>query len=723
MGGTYAVGMRAQVWTFLRDEREARLASKKDLSVLLKGLISEAHNRGLYSYYTDLATGKPQPGYADHSASQFGVLGMWACEQVGQEVPTLYWQQVDAKWKADQQPDGGWYYDPARFHTVTPTMTNAGVATLFITQDYLQHYTDWGVCKGGVRNQHIEKGLTWVDAHIKDVLAGNGMSTRMQNYFYALYGVERIGVASGRKYFGTVDWYTTGADLLARMQNADGSWGTENSLSNPKGISDTVFAMLFLVRGRAPVMMNKLEYTNEPPAEPSPKVKPQEDPWNERPRDVANFTHWSGKQLEQYLNWQVVNLRVAADELHDAPVLYIAGSEALNFRPESLQKLRDFVEQGGLILGNADGGSAEFATSFIKLAHDVWPKYAFRELPANHPIYTEEQYRAAKWKTRPRVLGISNGVRELMILIPDADLGRAWQTRSDKTKQESYELAQNIFLYAVDKKNLRWRGETYIIPVDNKAVTEHSLKVARLLIGDNADPEPGGWRRLHNLLHNSYKTEVLVQPVKLGEGKLSGSRLAHLTGTTRFTLNAAQVNELKDFFAAGGTLFIDAAGGSSEFANSAEAALSVLSRGQQSKPSSAASGAELGVILPPEDALYDRPRIDSFGYRSFVRGRLSGQLNAPRVRAIRVDGRNAIYYSREDISGGLVGEPVDGIVGYDPETATAILRNLILHLAGGPSVATTETERPLQKLQPPGANMPPQKPKKKPAGKPTPKSK
>ncbi len=98
-------------------------------------------------------------------------------------------------------------------------------------------------------------------------------------------------------------------------------------------------------------------------------------------------------------------------------------------------------------------------------------------------------------------------------------------------------------------------------------------------------------------------------------------------------------------------------------------------------------------------------------------------MNAPRVRAIRVDGRNAIYYSREDISGGLVGEPVDGIVGYDPETATAILRNLILHLAGGPSVATTETERPLQKLQPPGANMPPQKPKKKPAGKPTPKSK
>jgi hypothetical protein len=34
--------------------------------------------------------------------------------------------------------------------------------------------------------------------------------------------------------------------------------------------------------------------------------------------------------------------------------------------------------------------------------------------------------------------------------------------------------------------------------------------------------------------------------------------------------------------------------------------------------------------------------------------------------------------SREDISGGLVGQQTDGIMGYDPETATAIMRNVLI---------------------------------------------
>ena len=48
-----------------------------------------------------------------------------------------------------------------------------------------------------------------------------------------------------------------------------------------------------------------------------------------------------------------------------------------------------------------------------------------------------------------------------------------------------------------------------------------------------------------------------------------------------------------------------------------------------------------------------------------------------------MNGRNAIYYSREDLSGGLVGEPVDGIVGYDPDSSTAIMSGIIATAATG----------------------------------------
>ena len=46
-------------------------------------------------------------------------------------------------------------------------------------------------------------------------------------------------------------------------------------------------------------------------------------------------------------------------------------------------------------------------------------------------------------------------MRELMILVPEADLGRAFQTRSEKTKEELYQLAQDIFLYSISRSELR----------------------------------------------------------------------------------------------------------------------------------------------------------------------------------------------------------------------------------------------------------------------------
>ena len=53
-----------------------------------------------------------------------------------------------------------------------------------------------------------------------------------------------------------------------------------------------------------------------------------------------------------------------------------------------------------------------------------------------------------------------------------------------------------------------------------------------------------------------------------------------------------------------------------------------------------------------------------------------------RVRAIDVKGRPAVFYSREDLSGGLVGQPTDGILGYSPDTAAAIMRNIVLTANG-----------------------------------------
>src|SRR5581483_2280514 len=156
--------------------------------------------------------------------------------------------------------------------------------------------------------------------------------------------------------------------------------------------------------------------------------------------------------------------------------------------------------------------------------------------------------------------------------------------------------------------------------------------------------------------------------VKLGEGKLAagkdgkdGFAVAHLTGTTKFTLNEAQRAELKDFVHKGGTLIVDAAGGTADFANSAEKELETTFGG---------SLQSTGAVLPAESPVYQIPgaKIESVRYRPFVRGRLPGKLNVPRLRAIEVDKRPAVIYSAEDLTEGLVGQPVDGIFGYTPDS-------------------------------------------------------
>ena len=680
--GNYALGLRAQIWTFLPPTPETKQLAIKDRDYLYKGMhrnpLPKAGDKdriGFYPYWFNDDKLKMQPGDRgwDLSVSQYGVLGMWACEQIeGVEVPIDYWAETDKAWKAamftEGDAKGAWAYkrfggnDPTQPHEQPKaTMTAAGVATLFITQDYLLQYSNFGFCKGGANNTHIEAGLAWMDKNVNQLLGGG--------QFYGMYGVERIGVASGKKYFGTVDWYNVGADYLVKTQAADGSWGGS--------IPNTCFAMLFLARGRSPVIMNKLEYSLNDPANAKINL-----PWAQRPRDVANFSRFAGKMSEQYFNWQVVNLRVSPDDLHDAPILYVSGSKKLDFTDPEIAKLREYSSAGGLILFNADCADEEFVKSIVGpagIGKKLFPKYEFRELPAAHPIYVDQVYQARNWKTKPKVLGVSNGVRELAILIPDADIGRAWQSRAEKTKEEAYQLGMNIFYYAAEKGNVRYRGATHVVKADPKIKPTVNVKIARLMVGDNPDPEPWGWQRLSAILHNQAAVGLKLEAIKPGEKKLAfgptGFQMAHLTGTGNFTMSAPQRDEIKAFVNAGGTLVVDAAGGDGAFADAAEKELAAIFGGDASA---------IGPIIAPDERVYEwvAPfKIAKFDYRKYTRGKLSGKLTSPRVRGIERAGKQRVFYSREDLSAGMLGQPCDGILGYEPDTATAIMRNIVLYVA------------------------------------------
>ncbi len=321
MRGLYCVGLRSQVWNLIPESKERNAARDRDKTFLLNAMIEQGRNAGFYGYsyggpvvngtVVSLPTGinaippggpKMADAWYDRSNSQYGVLGVWALEQAGAEIPQKYWETVDKGWKSQQSNDGGWSYcvsvqsnpvPDASWSKVSVTMTSAGVATLFITQDYLLKGKAWEPCHGGVVNDNIENGLRYMDKHINEAISGGNTFA-----YYAMYGVERIGVASGRKYFGSVDWYKQGAQYLVSNQKPDGSW-TGNlatmgvtPTTTIGSVPETAFGLLFLVRGRAPVMMNKLAY--DIAGREGNNANKIESPWNERPvtRPISH-TGWA----------------------------------------------------------------------------------------------------------------------------------------------------------------------------------------------------------------------------------------------------------------------------------------------------------------------------------------------------------------------------------------------------------------------------------------------
>ncbi|HET6247729.1 MAG TPA: DUF4159 domain-containing protein [Tepidisphaeraceae bacterium] len=449
------------------------------------------------------------------------------------------------------------------------------------------------------------------------------------------------------------------AHWVITHQNEDGSWAG--------GISETAWGLRCLAEFRSGPAFAKLQY--------APGI--HNSAWNERPSDVRNFTAYLGYYCycATPQRWELFNLSQPLGDLLDMPVLFVSGNNELDFDEAQIKKLRAFVEHSGLILGNADCGNAAFAASFRTLGRTLFPHYAFRELPQSHVIFSDEMFHARKWRKHPVVEGMSNGIRELLILIPQADFSLAWQHVARKTQVESFQLAANIHLYATDKEaNLSYAGA--IAPASKSNRPRRSIRVARLQVGDNWNPEPRAWPRMAEFMELNCNVKLVSEAVKPDPAHMIGFNVAHLTGTTAFSLTPTERDELKSFVNNGGVLLIDAAGGSTEFADAAQKELKLVF-GDPAKELDSAIGLD---ALKSKQAGY--VPIERIEYRNYARNLINGSVHVSHLRAMHWNGRVAVVFSREDLTAGMAAIHSDGINGYKASTASAIVRNLLLYAMG-----------------------------------------
>ena len=685
---TYARGLRSTCLAlFSRNEDYKTLAADADWLIgttdggayTYDGTYRTVGQRGLFA---------SRDGSWDNSNSQYGLLGVWSAIE-GEprvEVPRAYWQAVERHWTQCQLDDGQWGYQGGT--TGRLTMTCAGIASLFVAHEYLDPPMTSGTVGRDPFPPALAKALDWFE---KD---NNSTNVKGGNWWgYGLYGIERVGLASGFKHFGRHDWYRELASEIVRLQKRNGSWGD--------GAIDTAYAVLFLSRGRHPVMMSKLRFDGY---------------WSNRPRDLANLSRFAGRQAEQPLNWQVVNAQNPWTDWLDSPILYIASHEAPNLTDEQIDKLRKFALSGGLIYTHADVGAEPFNQWARNLASRLFPQYPLQPLPQDHPFWSV----LYKLADRPEVLGVSNGSRLLMVHSP-TDLSLKWQQRIDRPFENRslmpaqagpasvinadltvrnkilapFQFGMNLFLYAAGKRDFRnrlntnWVAESTRRPVDQ-------VRIARLQYAGNWDPEPLSWVRYSAWLQRRTGTRLTIDPVGLADLQEDSSLkwpVAHLTGTTGVEFKPEEIEGLRRYVTGGGVVLVDAAGGMNGFDGAV-----------REKLLPGAFPDRIPRLLDPQShPLFkaDAPGKDNCTkllVRSYTLERVGNtvgtiqMLTPVELPSAKSGDRpstgptGAVIVASLDLTSGLLGVKTWGILGFDPDFATSFTKNLIFWtLDGQPS--------------------------------------
>jgi len=249
---------------------------RKEMQMVVDFIVDNQATDGYWNYLG----GDP---HGDTSVTQYAVLGLWAAERAGIEVPRQTFEKAAAWLIANQGRTGGFHYRPQRERRgETLSMTVAGTSTLLVALRYLYPNHSLKMKKqpskkktGGIvevvdldtvvtkdkQGRKIVKTTYKSSIPLSRILgaARLGLGWIAARYapqneewpLYTLYGVERLAALANTPTFGTHNWYAEGAAYLLKNQANDGSWRGKRA-----GMVSTSFAVLFLTRATAKILGN-----------------------------------------------------------------------------------------------------------------------------------------------------------------------------------------------------------------------------------------------------------------------------------------------------------------------------------------------------------------------------------------------------------------------------------------------------------------------------------
>ncbi len=201
-------------------------------------------------------------------------------------------------WRNTQNEDGSWGYVPG--DVGTGSMTCAGIGGLAVSSAALES-GDAAVENGRVTccrphdvDDKLDRAIDWLATRFSVTHNPRPAGGGQPCLYYYLYGVERAGRLTARRFIGDHDWYREGAEFLVREQDSLSHYWKGNWYAEREPRISTAMALLFLSKGRRPIVMAKVKYG-------------EGDTWNQHRRDAAHLTEYTEDAWDLGLTWQVMD--------------------------------------------------------------------------------------------------------------------------------------------------------------------------------------------------------------------------------------------------------------------------------------------------------------------------------------------------------------------------------------------------------------------------------
>lgn len=690
---TYEISLMIQALAAAKD-------GKRDL-VLVANLVRELEetqlrqgpNAGSWTYSRNI----PGFGGGDRSNGQFAVLGLREAQEMGVPVNRETWERARNHWLMSQNGDGGWgYTGPSTPNASTGSMTVAGIATLVITQAMLRaeekELDSSGLpicCEEPKIDKPLELAYTWMGNNFW-VTQNPRDSTRWLLYY--LYGLERAGRFSGRRFFVNSkgqkhDWYREGADYLVSQQNqVTGAWhglGGEND-----GVVGTSFVLMFLSKGLAPVLINKIQYG---PRDARRLIVSND--WNRHSDDIRNLTQLISNRPKwpKLLTWQTVDISQAAvADLMQAPIVFISGSDAPQFAPEDVALFKEYILQGGFLFVVRNCKSDAFDEGFRDLVRQMYPpnEAQLKKLTGEHPVFRSE-FNLLDDKGEPTVelWGVDVGCRTSIIYAPD-DLSCLWDKwTSFKVPKRpaalidmidrSTRVGINVVAYVTGREiaDKLTKAEQALVNAAPDRVERDLLQVEKIRYQGDWDAAPQALKNLLMALNRSAGLAVSPKPreVTALDPNMFRYPIAYMHGRQDFVLGKVEQDKLREYLKQGGFLFSDACCGMPQYDRSFRRLMEQIFPDIPLKR------------IPPDHEMFstkvgfDLKTVRRRDPDATGAGGVAAAVHnvEPFLEGIEINGRYVVVYSKYDISCALERQTSVACTGYVHEDAVKIGVNIV----------------------------------------------